>query len=204
MGASRGASKRFLGLTMSVPRLLTFGATAEEAREPLPGDDEVPGAQLQGTRAVTIDASPGRCGRGSPRSAITTWAEPAGTPSTWRTTTASRAPGRSSPTRSAPGRAGDRRGGLHGPRGRGRPAPAAVIPLPKAGLGAEAGPWPPFGSCSWVFVLRPLQEGRTRLIARTRCRVDRLDLSAPFWPLFLVADLASQPTMLRGSGAARN
>jgi len=40
------------------PRMLRWGATAEEATEPLPGDDHTPHPRLQTTHAVTIDAPP--------------------------------------------------------------------------------------------------------------------------------------------------
>jgi hypothetical protein len=40
------------------PRMLRWGATAEEASEPLPGDDRTPHPRVQSTRAVTIDAPP--------------------------------------------------------------------------------------------------------------------------------------------------
>jgi hypothetical protein len=40
------------------PRMLRWGATAEEACEPLPGDDRTPRPRVQSTRAVTIDAPP--------------------------------------------------------------------------------------------------------------------------------------------------
>jgi hypothetical protein len=43
---------------LATPRLLRLGATKEEASRPMPGDDEVPNAHIQGTRAVTIDAPP--------------------------------------------------------------------------------------------------------------------------------------------------
>ncbi len=40
------------------PWVLNWGATAEEVARSLPGDDLVPGAALQTTRALTIDAPP--------------------------------------------------------------------------------------------------------------------------------------------------
>lgn len=40
------------------PRLLRWGATAQEAAGPLPGDELVPAARLQSTRAVNIAAPP--------------------------------------------------------------------------------------------------------------------------------------------------
>lgn len=42
------------------PRMLHWGATSEEASEPLPGDDRTPHPRVQSTRAVTIDAPPER------------------------------------------------------------------------------------------------------------------------------------------------
>jgi hypothetical protein len=39
-------------------RMLGWGATAEEASEPLPGDDRTPHPRVQSTRAVTIGAPP--------------------------------------------------------------------------------------------------------------------------------------------------
>jgi hypothetical protein len=38
--------------------MLRWGATPEEATEPLPGDDENPEPTVQSTRAITIDAPP--------------------------------------------------------------------------------------------------------------------------------------------------
>jgi hypothetical protein len=40
---------------LATPRLLRLGATRDEAGRATPGDDEVPHAQVQGTRAITID-----------------------------------------------------------------------------------------------------------------------------------------------------
>lgn len=40
------------------PRMITWGATDDEVRMPLPGDDLVPGAWYQTTRAVTIQVPP--------------------------------------------------------------------------------------------------------------------------------------------------
>src|SRR5574342_419117 len=42
------------------PRLLRSGATPEEERRPLPGDDLVPDPNWEATRAVTIDAPPAK------------------------------------------------------------------------------------------------------------------------------------------------
>ena len=40
------------------PRVLDWGATAEEASRAMPGDDVEPAARLQTTRAITIEAGP--------------------------------------------------------------------------------------------------------------------------------------------------
>lgn len=40
------------------PRMLRWGATAEEASEPLPGDGRAPHPRVQSTRAVTIETTP--------------------------------------------------------------------------------------------------------------------------------------------------
>lgn len=42
------------------PRMLRWGATDDEAAEPLPGDDRTPNPRMQSTRAITIDAPPER------------------------------------------------------------------------------------------------------------------------------------------------
>jgi hypothetical protein len=42
------------------PRLVCWGATAEEVRRPFPGADLVPGGSRSATMAVTIDAPPSR------------------------------------------------------------------------------------------------------------------------------------------------
>lgn len=56
MAAGGVALVVYVGLVR--PRLFRWGATNEEAERVLPGDDEVPGAQIHGTRAITIDAPP--------------------------------------------------------------------------------------------------------------------------------------------------
>jgi hypothetical protein len=46
-------------LRLMRPGVLNWGPTAEETTRPMPGDDILPGATLQTTRAITIDAPPG-------------------------------------------------------------------------------------------------------------------------------------------------
>jgi hypothetical protein len=45
-------------LTVGRPLMLHWGATREELRKPLPGDELVPDAAVQSTRAVTVEAPP--------------------------------------------------------------------------------------------------------------------------------------------------
>ena len=40
------------------PWMATWGTEGDKARQPLPGDEHVPGPMLQATRAVTVDAPP--------------------------------------------------------------------------------------------------------------------------------------------------
>jgi hypothetical protein len=47
-----------VGYLLWRPRMLRWGATTEEANEPLPGDDHTAHPRVQSTRAVTIDAVP--------------------------------------------------------------------------------------------------------------------------------------------------
>lgn len=57
--AALAAAAAAAGYVLAVrPRLLRWGATAQEAAGPLPGDELVPAPRLQSTRAVTIAAPP--------------------------------------------------------------------------------------------------------------------------------------------------
>jgi len=48
-----------VGYTLAVrPRMLRWGASDEEVREPYPGSDLVPGGRRGATMAITIDAPP--------------------------------------------------------------------------------------------------------------------------------------------------
>ena len=58
--AGFAAAAVLLGYVAWRPRMLTWGATPEEAVESLPGDEHTPHARSQWTRAITIDAPPER------------------------------------------------------------------------------------------------------------------------------------------------
>jgi hypothetical protein len=184
---------------LATPRLLRLGATKEEAHRPMPGDDEVPGAQFQGTRAVTINAPPedvwpwiaqiGYHGYGRAGWYAMDRADNDGIESAWEIMPEFQHP---------------EVGQVIGEEGSTIRAiePNRLLLLsyhwPKTEWVWKQGLWPKFGHCSWAFVLEPLAGGRTRLIVRDRFRSGPVDLSVPFWPFFLVADLIVQPTMLRG------
>jgi hypothetical protein len=56
--AAAAMATEVAGYLLWRPRMLRWGATPEEACEPLPGDDRTPRPRVQSTRAVTIDAPP--------------------------------------------------------------------------------------------------------------------------------------------------
>jgi len=186
-------------LVLAAPRLLRLGATSEEARGQMPGDDEVPEAQLQGTRAITIDAPPedvwpwiaqiGHHGYQRAGWYAFDLADNDGVPSAWTIIPEFQHP---------------EVGQLIGEEGSTIRAiePGRLLLLsyhwPKTKWVLKQGLWPKFGHCSWAFVLEPREGGKTRLIVRDRYRSGPLDMSVPFWPLFFVADLIVQPVMLRG------
>lgn len=58
LGGFGAVSAGIAGYLAWRPRMLRWGATDEEARGPLPGDDVTPQPRLQSTRAITIAASP--------------------------------------------------------------------------------------------------------------------------------------------------
>ena len=166
----------------------------------MPGDEEVPRAQIQGTRAITIDAPsddvwPWLAQMGFHGYHRAGWyaldiADNDGVPSAWEIIPEFQHP---------------EVGQVIGEEGLTIRAidPPRLLLLsyhwPRMGWVHKRGLWPRFGHCSWAFLLERVDDGvKTRLITRTRYRVDRLDLSTPFWPFFLGADLLVQPTMLRG------
>jgi hypothetical protein len=188
-----------VAFVLAVPKLVRLGASDEEARRPLPGDDEVPEAHVQGTRAMSIDAPPERVwpwiaqigyhGYGRAGWYALDHADNDGVESLWKIVPEFQHP---------------QVGQVVGEEGLTIRAiePDRLLLLsyhwPKTQWIVKQGLWPKFGHCSWAFVLEPLEGGRTRLISRDRVRYAPFDLSVAFWPFFFVADLIVQPTMLRG------
>ncbi|MGY1617088.1 hypothetical protein ACI797_10120 [Geodermatophilus sp. SYSU D00691] len=56
--AAAGSAVLIAGYLAWRPGMLRWGATTDEATEALPGDEQTPGARMQCTRAITIDAPP--------------------------------------------------------------------------------------------------------------------------------------------------
>lgn len=186
-------------VALGTPRLLRLGATREEGRRSMPGDDEVPHAHVQGTRAITLDAPPaevwpwiaqiGYHGFGRAGWYALDFADNDGVESAWRIIPEFQRP---------------EVGQVIGEEGSTIRAiePNRLLLVsyhwPKTEWVCKQGLWPKFGHCSWAFVLESANDGKTRLIVRDRIRFAPFDLSVPFWPLFFVVDLVLQPMMLRG------
>jgi hypothetical protein len=193
------AAAALAGIAVASQRLLRLGATKEEATERLPGDDEIQAPHLQGTRAITI---------GAPVEQVWPWLAQMGHHSFGRAGWYGLDLADNDGVRSAweiiPEFQHPQVGQRIGEEGFVIRAiePRKLLLLayrhPRTQWVLKQGLWPRFGECSWAFVLRPLPDGRTRLISRTRYRVLTLDLSALFWPFFIVSDLVVQPLMLRG------
>jgi hypothetical protein len=153
--AGVAVAAEIVGYLLWRPRMLRWGATPEEAAEPLPGDDRTPHPRLQSTRAVTIDAPPDKVWpwlmqMGIGRAGFYThdWVE--------RLMFRARyVEGRHSATRIHPElqplKAGDTI-----PMGAGVLAPVSEVEPVRHLVAQEA------------FVLRPLPDGSTRLITRYR------------------------------------
>ena len=178
-----------------------WGATDDEVRRPLPGDEEVPTPTVRSTRAITIDAPPqdvwpwiaqiGYVGYGRAGwYAFDFWDADAGR-------------GRSS-WRLHPEAQRLEVGLLIGEEGfrvRSFEAKQHLVLAyhnPHVEWVLKEGLWPKFGDCAFSFILEPTNEGGTRLIIRTRFTLGGLGPHLLWWPFFEVGDFLQQRRMLPG------
>jgi hypothetical protein len=169
--------------------MLRWGATEEEASDPLPGDDLVPSPRVQGTRAITIDA---------PREQVWPWIVQMGIGRAgfythdWleRTLFGARyIEGRHSAVRIHP-ELQDLKVGDRIPYGAGAFVTVHEIEPPSHLVAAEA------------FVLRELPENRTRLIVRYRGdgfvapAIRALATDAPWFSRALAAVITQVPGLM--------
>jgi uncharacterized protein YndB with AHSA1/START domain len=176
------------------PRLFRWGATDEEAQRAFPGDDEVPGAQVHGTRAITIDAPP---------EAVWPWIAQIGyRRAGWYAFDFADNDDIPSATRIIPELQDPQVGQVIGEEGYTIVAiePPRLLLLafhhPRVEWIVKGGVWPRFGASSWAFILEPTDGGhRTRLITRLHYRLSGFQWL--LWPPFEIVDLVLQPVMLR-------
>lgn len=178
------------------PRLFRWGATREEAARPLPGDNEVPNAQVHGTRAVSIHAPPQE---------VWPWIAQVGyRRAGWYAFDFADNSGIPSAERIIPELQHPEVGQVVGEEGytvvRVEPPHLLLLAFDHARVEwvRKEGIWPRFGHSSWAFVIEPLGDGRSsRLLTRLHYYVP-LGLHVLYWPFFEVVDYVLQPVMLRG------
>lgn len=177
------------------PRLFRHGATPEEASRALPGDEEVLGAQVHGTRAITIDAPP---------ASVWPWLAQIGyRRAGWYAFDFADNDNIPSATQIIPELQEPTVGQVVGEEGYEiiaiEPPSHLVLAFhhPRVEWIRKGGLWPRFGESSWAFVLDPTDGGRrTRLITRMHYRLPA-GFHLLWWPLYELVDLVLQPAMLR-------
>lgn len=215
-----------LGYAVLRRTALRGGATDDEATMALPGDDLVPAPHLQTTHAITIDAAPAvvwrwliQCGfRGAGRAGwySDSWLDGLAEATLFRLTVPVDRLPRVRAARSAeellPGFTTASVGDVipDGPPDSAWFVVREVSPdrayvlhsdshikyltplfLEETALAAR-------GEFTWVFVLRPLDGGRTRLLLRTRASFGPAAVRAALHPLLLVGEAVVPAAILRG------
>jgi hypothetical protein len=159
----------FLGGIVLFPLLLLlrpihrrWGASTEEANSPMPGDSELNASIFQATRAATINQF-----------------DNDGIPSA---------------TRIMPEFQNPQIGQVIGEEGLTvrviEPNRSLVLSFshPNTVWVFKEGIWPKFGASSLSYNLRPLENGRTRLVVRTRFAAKLFSLPILWWPFFEIGD----------------
>ena len=193
----------FVGGIVSFPLMLllrrhhqTWGATAEEARAAMPGDDEVPQAFFQATRAITISASV---------DAVWPWIAQMGyRRAGWYGFDQFDNDGIPSATRVLPEFQAPHIGETIGEEGLTiralEPNSSLVLAFshPTTVWVFKEGIWPKFGASSLSYLLRPLDDGHTRLVVRMRFAASLLSVPVLWWPFFEIGDFLNARRQLSG------
>jgi hypothetical protein len=193
----------FLGGIFSFPFLLllrrfhrNWGTTPIEADEPLPGDTELKQAFFQTTRAITINAPP---------QDVWPWIAQMGyRRAGWYGFDQFDNDGVPSATRVIPELQHPQIGDVIGEEGLTIRAidQTRLLVLsfahPKTIWVFKEGIWPKFGASSLVYVLRPVDDTRTRLIIRMRFQAKLLSLPMLWWPFFEIGDFLNAHKQLLG------
>jgi hypothetical protein len=178
-----------------------WGATDDEVRRPLPGDEEIPKPTVQSTRAITVHA---------PVQEVWPWIAQIGYVGYRRAGwyafdfwDADAGRGRSS-WDLIPEAQRLEIGLLIGEEGfkvrsfETNDHLVFAFHYPNVEWVLKEGLWPKFGQCTCAFVLQSTNEGGTRLIVRTRFTLGGLGLHLLWWPLFEIGDFLQQRRMLPG------
>jgi hypothetical protein len=193
----------FLGGILAFPILLllrpfhrSWGATPHEANTTLPGDAELKAAIFQATRAATINATP---------KDVWPWIVQMGYHRAgWYGFDQFDNDGIPSATHLLPEFQNPRVGEVIGEEGltirEVDPTQCLVLSFshPNTVWVFKEGIWPKFGASSLAYILRPLDQSRTRLIVRMRFDARLFSLPILWWPFFEIGDFLNARRQLLG------
>ncbi len=178
------------------PRHRTWGATADEARAPMPGDTELRRAFFQATRAITIKAS---------TNAVWPWTAQMGCRRAgWYGFDQFDNDGIPSATSILPEFQDPRVGETIGEEGLTiravEPNRSLVLAFshPTTVWVFKEGIWPKFGASSLSYLLHPLDADPTRLVVRMRFAAPLVSVPILWWPFFEIGDFLNARKQLTG------